>query len=252
MDTRVELLNEFYQTMCKDKVKIEDKHYGFSFVDELTADETKLDYVQVEKDFIHKYRLLNVTKARRRQLFIGHVSQAYNVCLYFNETANNIFCFNLDNNFKKDNNEIIPELRLAADYVVKELARYGMEAVTVESGRGYHQWCQLKKPVDNELLLKFMIRISARALAALQYSGHDYHAVKINMSPNPKFVNIISLRAFGSRHIKTGGFSHVVADGRVLGEEDSWQYISDYLVNKTISEECFMYAYQELARAIAL
>lgn len=251
MDTRVELLDAFYQTMRRDIVKIENKNYGFDFINELTADDVTLDYVQMENNFIHKYRLLNVSEHVRKRLFQGHVNQDYNVCLYFDEMANNTLCFNLDNNFKTNSAGKIPEMELAVDYLRQHLGKYGIETVSIKSGRGYHQWCRFEKPIANQLLLDFMIRIAAKTLASLHYSNHDYHTIKINMSPNPKFVEGLSLRAFGSRHIKTGNFSHVQTKDGVLNEADSWKYFSDYMSNKTISEQQFMLAYDELAKDIS-
>lgn len=248
MDTRVELVSAFYQAMCEDKVKLETKNYGFEFVKNLTSGGETLDYVQMENHFIHKYRLLNVSEHRRQSLLQGHVNQDYNVCLYFDETANNTLCFNIDNNYKKNNNEIIPEVELAVDYIQQHLGTYGMEAVSVKSGRGYHVWLRFERPIANQLLLDFMIQISARTLASLHVNQHDYHAVKINMSPNPHFVKIISLRAFGSKHIKTGSFSHIKAKaGALLSEDDSWKYFENYMINKTVSERQFGLAYDEVA-----
>ncbi|MBU2702554.1 hypothetical protein Ga0466249_003688 [Sporomusaceae bacterium BoRhaA] len=250
MDTRVELLEAFYQTMRKDKIKIENKNYGFDFINQLTANDAMLDYGQMENNFIHKYRLLNVSEQLRERLLQGHVNQEYNVCLYFDETANNTLCFNLDNNFKTNNTQLISEMKLAVDYLQQHLGKYGIETVCIKSGRGYHQWCHFERPIANRLLLNFMIRIAAKTLASLHYSNHDYHTIKINMSPNPKFVNVLSLRAFGSRHIKTGNFSHIQTKDGVLNEEDSWKYFSDYMINKTISEQQFMLAYDDLAKTI--
>jgi hypothetical protein len=250
MDTRVELLDAFYQTMRKDKVKIENKKYGFAFIDGLIADDVMLDYGQMESNFIHKYRLLNVSESRREKLLQGHVNQEYNVCLYFDETANNTCCFNLDNNFKANNNAIIPEIELAVDYLQQHLGKYGMETLSIKSGRGYHLWCRFERPIANQLLLDFMIRIASKTLASLQYSHHDYRTIKINMSPNPKFVKVLSLRAFGSRHIRTGSFSQIRTKDGVLDEEESWKYFSDYIKNKTISEQQFMRTYDQLAKKI--
>jgi len=252
MDTRVELLDAFYQTMRRDKVKIENKNYGFDFINELTADDVILDYIQMENNFIHKYRLLNISEHRRKNFMQGHVNQDYNVCLYFDETANNTLCFNFDNNFKANNNQIIPEIELAVGYLQQHLGKYGIETISIKSGRGYHQWCRLEQPIANQLLLDFMIRIAAKTLASLHYNHHDYQAIKINMSPNPKFVNILSLRAFGSRHIRTGNFTHVQTKDGVLNEEDSWKYFSDYIINKTISKQQFKLAYDELVKTIPL
>jgi hypothetical protein len=252
VDTRVELLEQFYETMRKDKLKLENKNYGFDFVNELTADGVTLDYGQLENNCIHKYRLLDVPEHRRKHLLQGHVNQEYNVCLYFDEAANNTLCFNLDNNYKVNNTEIIPEMDLAVKYLQQHLIKYGMEPLVIKSGRGYHQWCRFHKPIANQLLFDFMIRIAAKTLASLHGSNYDYHTIKFNMGPNPKVVNVVSLRAFGSKHIKTGVFSHINTKNGILNESDSWSYFKDYIVNKTISQEQFMLAYAELANEIPL
>lgn len=250
MAAKVELLEAFYRTMRRDKVKIETKNYGFDFIQQLTGNDVTLDYVQMENNFIHKYRLLQVPEHHRRKLLQGHINQDYNVCLYFDDIANNTLCFNLDNNCKVNNNEPIPAVDLAAGFLQQHLAEYGMAAVSIKSGRGYHLWCCFARPIANQLLLEFMIRISAQTLASLHYNKCDYHAVKINMSPNPKYVSSLSLRAFGSRHIRTGTFSHIKTPGGILNEAESWQYFADYIKNKTISEQQFMLAQAELTSAI--
>ncbi|MBP2638514.1 MAG: hypothetical protein H6Q72_4421 [Firmicutes bacterium] len=251
MFTKIEMLDVFYQTMRKDIMKIENKNYGFDFINKLTSGNATLDYIQMENHFIHKYRLLDISDQQRKCLLQGHINQEYNVCLYFDETANNTLCFNIDNNYKKNNNEIIPEIELVVDYLQQHLGTYDMEALSVKSGRGYHVWCRFAKPIANQLLLGFMIRISAKALASLHYNKHDYHSVKINMSPNPRFAKIISLRAFGSKHIKTDSFSRIkTIDGVLLNEEASWQYFKDYTTNKTIPEQQFMLAYNDLVNVI--
>ncbi len=252
MVDRVELLEALYQAMRRDKVKIEAKKFGFAVINELTAAGGTLDYGQMENNFIHKYRLLNLSADHWKKLLRGHVKQEYNACLYFAETANNTLCFNLDNNFKINNNELIPETRLAAEFLGRHLESYGLEPLTILSGRGYHLWCRFAKPLANQLLLDFMIRIAAQTLASLHYSRHDYHSVKINMSPHPQYVKGISIRAFGSKHIKTGSFSGVKTPDGILDEENSWDYFGKYLTNKTVSEEHFRQAYDELINKIPL
>lgn len=252
MDPRVELLEQFYTTMCKDKLKIEIKKYGFDFLHKLTADGTNLDYMQVGSDFIHKYRLLNVSDNRRKHFLRGHVNQEYNVCLYFDPTANNTLCFNLDNNYKVNNTAIIAEMDVAVKCLQQHLEEYGMVPLVIKSGRGYHHWCRFDKPIANHLLYDFMIRMAAKTLASLHEHGYDYHTIKFNMGPNPKVVNVVSLRVFGSKHIKNGVFSHIETNRGILNESDSWSYFKDYIMKKTISEQQFMMACEDMASKIFL
>lgn len=252
MDIKVALLDEFYSTMCRDKVKLETKNYGFDFLDTLTSDSLTLDYVQLDNHFIHKYRLLNIQESSRERLLLGHVQQDYNVCLYFHPAANNTLCFNLDNNNKADNTKITTEMSLATKYLQQHLAKYGIEPLVIPSGRGYHHWCRFREPIANHLLFDFMVRISAKTLASLHINHYDYHAVKFNMSPNPKVVNVVSLRLFGSKHIKTGTFSCINTPNGVLGESASWDYFRGYLRNKTVSSQQFTLAYDELVKEIPL
>ena len=252
MDTRVDLLEAFYTSMSQDKLKLESKSYGFDFVQALTADGATLDYGQLDNNFVHKYRLLNVSEEHRKQLLQGHVDQAYNVCLYFNETANNVLCFNLDNNYKDKNTAMIPEMELAAKYLQEHLGQYGMQPLVIKSGRGNHLWCRFDTPIANRQLYVFMVQIAAKTLASLHMSRHDYHTIKFNMGPNPKVVNVVSLRLFGSKHVKTGAFSSVRTDDGLLNETDSWRYFEDYIVNQTIREEQFTLACAKLAKEIPL
>ena len=110
MDSRVILLKEFYSTMQKDKLKLESNCYGFGFLNTLLSHDIKLEYGELTSSLIHKYKLVDIPEYRMDTLLQGHINKYYNACLYFNEIANNIFCFNLDNNFKENNTDLIPEM----------------------------------------------------------------------------------------------------------------------------------------------
>ncbi len=252
MDERVELLEQFYHTMRHDQLKLETKKYGFEFIDELTAEGMTLDYGQLDNSFIHKYRLQNVSGQQRQKFLLGHINQEYNTCLYFDKRANNVLCFNLDNNFKTNCNEIIPEMKLAVKYLREHLGAYGMETISIRSGRGYHNWCRFDQSIDNQRLFNFMLRIAAKTLASIHVSNHDYHTIKFNFCPNPKVVDVVSIRLFGSKHVKTGKFTHVQLADDILSEEESWKYFESYMLHKTIPEQQFTLAYDEMARAIPL
>lgn len=246
----VEFLAAFYSTILRNRVKIETKHYGFNFIKSLTADDTILDYIQLGNHLIHKYRLLNISESHYNALLQGHIHQDHNLCLYFDEIANNTLCFNLDHNFKSKSTEVIPEMRLIVNDLQQHLEYYGMESVCIESGRGYHVWCRFEKPIANQLLYEFMIQMAAKTLASVHFSNHDYHTIKFNFGPNPKVVNLVSLRIFGSRHVKTGSFTYVHTKDDILNEKKSWKYFRDYMLNNTIPEKRFTATHNELVKAI--
>lgn len=250
MDTKVALLKEFYSSMQTDKLKLELMSYGFAFLDKLLTDGIVLEYGELAVNLIHKYRLNNVSQHCMNQLLQGHVKKAHNVCLYFNEVANNIFCFNLDNNYKVNNTYLIPEMKPTVTFLKQHLQEYAIEPLVIESGRGYHLWCRLDQAVDNQQLFDFLLRISAKAMASLSEHGYDYNRIKFNIYPNPKTINIASLRLFGSEHIKNKIFSYVHIQDRVLDEIASWEYFSQYLDCKTISQQQFLAAHTDLLLAI--
>ena len=103
MDTRVALLERFYQHMRRDRLKLESRQFGFDFVECLTTSGAALDYGQVDSHLVHKYRLLQLSETAWQRFISGHVNQEYNVCLYFHERENSAFCLNLDNNYKNNN-----------------------------------------------------------------------------------------------------------------------------------------------------
>lgn len=250
MDTRVALLKKFYSTMQTDKLKLELMSYGFAFLDKLASEGIVLEYGELAANLIHKYRLSNVSQHGMNQLLQGHVNKAHNVCLYFNELANNTFCFNLDNNCKVNNTSLIPEMKPTVTYLREQLQEYAIEPLVIESGRGYHLWCRLDQAVDNQLLFDFLLRISAKAMASLHKHGYDYNRIKFNIYPNPKTVNIASLRLFGSEHIKKNVFSYVQLQNRVLDEAASWEYFTQYLTGKIICKHQFLAAHADLLDAI--
>lgn len=252
MDTRVALLEMLYQHMRRDRLKLESRQFGFDFIEQLTADGAVLDYGQVDSHLVHKYRLLQLSEVAWNRFITGHVNQEYNICLYFDERENSAFCLNLDNNYKSSNTAPIPELDLAVLYLRQHFGEYGMEPLVLKSGRGYHLWCRLQAPAANAALYGFMVRIVAKTMASLHMSGHDYHAVKFNMGPNPRVIDTVSLRAFGSIHARTGMFSQVVTEGETLGEQASWACLARYVGEKEISSQQFANACRIVKKEIPL
>lgn len=237
---------DFFNSMQKNKLKLEINRYGFDFLDKFSAAGIVLEYGQLTPYLIHKYRFLNVPEQCLEELLQWHLDKQGNICLYFNETANNVCCFNLDNNYKDTNTPLIPEMIFSVNILSEFLAELGMEPLVVVSGRGYHLWCRFTEVIDNQRLFDFMIRMEARTLAALHKNNYDYHRIKVNIYPNNQITNIGSLRLFGSEHIRCKIFSYVLTKTGMLDEAESWQRFTDYLENRTIPLQQFQQAYDEL------
>jgi hypothetical protein len=244
MAWKLNLLNEFYKGLPKDKAKIETNEYGFEYLRQLLADGVTLAYGELTPaGALHKYKIVGIPGHRMDELLKSHISKECNVCLYFDTEANNMFCFNMDNNHKTDNTIVIPEMDMAVRTLRDQLAELGCEPLIIASGRGYHVWGRLGAAVDNGLLYRFMLRAAVKTMAALYKKGYDYNKIKFNFYPDTRVYKTVSLRLFGSEHAKNKVFSHVLTPGRLLGEEASWEYFESYMINKTISEGSFAEAY---------
>src|SRR5258708_5939444 len=101
MDTKVRLLKEFYDGLPKDRAKVETHEHGFAFLESMLTDGVMLEYGEMSTfSLLHKYKLSNIPEHRMDELLLSHVEKRSNVCLYFDDEENNLFCFNLDNNHK--------------------------------------------------------------------------------------------------------------------------------------------------------
>jgi hypothetical protein len=235
MDTRVELLKSFSKGFIPDTIKIETEQHGFDYLAHLLRDGVRLEYGELTPTrLLHKYKLVRVSEARLSDFLHEHVAKTCNVCRYFGPVENDVFCFNLDNNHKQDNVRIIPEMTLAVRALETELKRLGCEPLIVASGRGYHAWCRLEKPIENSRLSAFMLNVAVRALMSFHQSGYDHQTVKFNFYPDPKIINTVSLRLFGSEHAKNKTFSQVLSPTGLLDESKSWNVFEDFLATKTI------------------
>jgi hypothetical protein len=250
MDSRVSLLREFYRGLPRDRAKVETHDHGFAFLDKLLAGGVTLDYGELTlSGLLHKYKLARLPEWRWDELLHAHVEKTCNVCLYFGDRANDLFCFNLDNNHKTGSTDLIPEMNMAVRFLGEHLRGLGCEPLIVASGRGFHVWGRLEGAADNGRLYGFMLRCGVAAVAALHAGGLDYHRIKLNFYPDPRICNVVSLRLFGSEHAKTKLFSRVLAPEGLLDETDSWSYFADYLKNKTIASATFEAACDVLAAA---
>jgi hypothetical protein len=248
MDPRVTLLQEFSHGFVPGSAKIETEQFGFPFLEELLADGARLEYGELTATrLLHKYKLVNLTGRQMDKLLQRHVNKECNVCRYFDAGANDVFCFNLDNNHKTDNTRVIPEMNLAVGALAQCLRDHGCEPLIVSSGRGFHVWCRLESPVANDRLSGFMLHAAVRALMVFHGSGCDHREIKFNFYPDAKTHDVVSLRLFGSAHAKTRAFSRVLAPDGLLGEEDSWACFEDFLRNRTISLATFAEASASMA-----
>lgn len=252
MDSRVKLLKDFYSTMQPGKLKLETNNHGFDFLEQLLSDGIILEYGQLASyGLTHKYKLLNVPETVMDRFLQNHINKKCNVCFYFDEIANNTFCFNLDNNYKSNNTVLIPEMQFSVKTVMQRLEALGIEPLVIASGRGYHVWCRVADAIENQILADFMLRILAETMAELHKNGYDYQKVKINMYPNCKDNNKQSLRLFGTEHLKNKVFGCIYTKSGLLNEDKSWEYFADYLKNKTLSQEQFMQAYNHLVASFS-
>jgi hypothetical protein len=248
MDPRIDLLKAFYRGLPRDRAKVETEEHGFPFLGRLLTDGTVLEYGELTlSGLLHKYKLAQIPERRMDGHLAAHVAQTCNVCLYFHERENDLFCLNLDNNHRATSGGPSPEMEFAIRHLAAVLREAGCEPLVVASGRGYHAWGRLEAPVPNAQLYDLMLRAGVATAGALHRAGHDHHRVKFNFYPDPRTHHVVSLRLFGSRHARTREFSRVLAAGALLDEAASWEYFADYVRNRTISVARFDAARASLA-----
>jgi hypothetical protein len=240
MDRRVALIRQFSQTFAPDTAKIETEQHGLAFLDRLLSGGGRLEYGELTPlRLVHRYKLANVPEHRWEELLGAHVKKEWNVCRYFDKAANDVFCFNIDNNWRTPTTTETPEMGLAVRALREGLRDLRCEPLIVASGRGYHVWCRLSEPVENERLFRFLLPVAARALGSIDRAGYEHEHVKINLYPEVRYKNVVSLRVFGSRHAKTGMFSHVLGPDGLLDEEASWDCFAEFVRAHAISAATF-------------
>jgi len=250
MDSRVSLIGEFYRGLPKERAKVETYESGFEYLERLLTDGMELEYAEMpHMGLLHKYKLSNIPRYRMVELLLSHVEKRANLCLYFHDEANSLFCFNLDNNSKTNNTALIPEMQLAAGLLREQLTAIGCEPLLVASGRGYHVWCRLASPVANKQLYDLMLYCMARVMAGLHERGLDYNKVKANFYPDPRTQNVVSLRLFGTEHARNKVFSRILSGDAILDEAASWAAFEEHVRTKTIADEAFQKALSTMAAA---
>jgi hypothetical protein len=248
MDSRIELLRAFSRGFALGTAKVETAQCGLRFLDGLLSGGACLEYGELTPlRLVHRYKLVNISENRMNELLQAHVDSECNVCRYFDPSSNETFCFNLDNNHRTNNTVVIPEMDCAIRALRQCLSEVGCEPLIVASGRGYHAWCRLTEPVENDRIYRFMLRAAALALRSVHGAGYDHNNIKINLYPHMLLQNVVSLRLFGSNHAKTGVFSHVLTVGGLLGEAASWECFAEFVRKRKVSRVKFDAACETLA-----
>jgi len=251
MDWKLNILKEFYNGLPMNKAKIETNEHGFNFLTQLLVGGATLEYGELTlSGLLHKYKIVDIPNHRMDEFLKSHISKECNVCLYFDTRANNMFCFNMDNNHKTNNTIVIPEMDLAVRAIRNQLIELGCEPLIIASGRGYHVWCRFDVAIDNNLLYQFMLRVAAKTMATLHKKGYDYHKIKFNFYPDTRIYKVVSLRLFGSEHAKNKAFSYVFTPNQLLDEAASWEYFEAYIRNKIIPEDKFAEAYAAIMTSL--
>jgi hypothetical protein len=250
MDPKVALLTEYYRGLPKDRAKVETYEHGFDFLHRMLSEEITLEYGEISfPGLLHKYKLSKIPTGKMDQLLDSHIRKQSNICLYFADHANSLFCINLDNNHKTNKTVLIPEMELAVSLLREILTALGCEPLIIASGRGYHLWCRLEEAVDNDQLYNLMLRSMAKTLLGLHQKGFDHDRIKANFYPDPRSQDIVSLRLFGSDHAKNKVFSRVLTPEGLLDEAASWTAFEAHMRDKTVSMEKFAHAYATIMAA---
>lgn len=248
MDRRIDLLRDFSRGFAPGKVKVETAQCGLHFLDDLLSGGARLEYGELTPlRLVHRYKIVDVPENRMVELLRAHIDKEINICRYFHPTANDTFSFNLDNNHRTNNTVVIPEMECAVGALRQCLTEAGCPPLVVASGRGFHVWCRLTEPVENDRLYRFMLHVAAVALRAVHGAGYDHENIKINLYPHVQVQNVVSLRLFGSNHAKTGMFSHVRTPEGLLDEAPSWESFEEFVNSGTVSRAAFDAAFERLA-----
>jgi hypothetical protein len=251
MDPRVALIRDFSRTFAVGTAKVETKQCGFAFLEGLLRGGVGLEYGELTPlRLVHRYKLVGVPEPRMLELLAAHVEKEWNVCRYFGPAENDVFCFNVDNNRKSASAVAVPEVDVAVRALERYLRDVGCEPLVVASGRGHHVWCRLSGPVENARLYHFLLPMAARALASVRSAGYDHTHIKINLYPDVRLKNVVSLRLFGSQHAKTGMFSHILGPAGLLDEEASWDHFAHFVEKRAISAATFDDACRSVARLL--
>jgi hypothetical protein len=91
-----------------------------------------------------------------------------------------------------------------------------------------------------------MLTAAAGVLLILHENQLDPLQLKFNFYPDPRILDVVSLRLFGTEHAKNKVFSRVMTPEGLLDEQASWAYFQDHLKMKTITLRTFDKAFNTL------
>jgi len=234
-----------------DRAKLETSAHGFAFLEHLRTRGIHLEYGELTtSELLHKYKLTDISGTQMTQLLAWHVANLCNVCLYFDRHASSLLAFNLDNDHPVNNTELIPELQLAMRTLVAKLESLDCKPLVIASGRGYHVWCRLQAAVPNQRLYQFMVHVGATVLLAVRENGLAQHKVKVNLYPDVRIQDMVSLRLFGTEHAKNHVFSRILDGDTLLDERASWAYFEQHVARGTVAVDTFDNAYDAVVTSI--
>ena len=263
MDNRVALIKTFYRGLPTDRAKLETTAYGFDLIAQLQARGIELEYGELTiSGVLHKYKLTRIIPEQMDQLLSWHVAKLGNVCLYFDQSANPILAFNLDDNRAINstgsagntgnvgnvgNVESTAEVELATRTLVAKLEelqcpplgdcqRTRLSRVVPPASRG-------SQPAA--LSVHDSSRGGRPARGSATWLGPN--RVKLNLYPDIRIQDLVSLRLFGSEHARNRVFSRVRAGNTLLDEAGSWAHFEEHLAHRTIASHVFA----EACRAVA-
>ncbi|MDQ7092012.1 hypothetical protein REC12_00185 [Desulfosporosinus sp. PR] len=232
MDSRKNLLNEFFSSLDRAKAKIELRENSFDDLD-ISNFNFKLSYGEF-KDGVLKYKLSGISLECFEHLIDHHLRGKINLCAYFNSQDSCLFALNLDDNSSKKTNDV----KVAALLFIKELQKFNIVPLVIKSGHGYHLWCRLSSAVKNETLRQFTAALKNLILLEMFKLGASPEY--INCTTYPRLCSDdISIRLFGGIHSKTGQFSWIVtaidSEDTILSVDDSWAMFEWYISNCLVS-----------------
>lgn len=242
MAARALILRDFYDGVETAAAKVETKRHGFAYLRELGR-RAAVDYCEY-KNGVYKYRLSGMAPGFFARLLEEHVEGALNLCAYFGAEKSRVLVMNLDSVSRWQGKEKIPAL-----YLARGFGEAGIPPLVLRSGHGYHFLCRVAEPVENGRLREFAQALLRGVIAGMEARGVDTGDLQCTCHPRPRSGDV-SIRLFGSPHMRTGLFPGVVtAIGRqdaVLGEDESWAYFEEYARDCTLAPEAFGRAWEKL------
>lgn len=235
-------LRAFYTGVDRRIAKIETREHGFAFLRAL-SNGAHVDYAELKKG-VYKYRLSGIEPGFFDELLRQHAAGDLNLCAYFGAEQNSVFALNVDSI-----SSFAGKGKILALCLLEAFDALGVAPLTLRSGHGYHLLCRLARPAPNGALRALMDGAVRRAADAMERRGVTIADLQCTGHPRPRHGDV-SLRLFGSAHVRTGLFPCVAArigrEDDLLGEAESWACFEDYLQNGALAKEQFEAACRRL------